>query len=528
MLEKHFLYLTNHQLISVVARAEKFGEQKTFSLNDAGKNEFDVYLGGLEKTPAYLLTDLIEEDFRSDTIPHVKPKDRAQLLERKLSQAYRATPYRHTTAQGRETDGRRDDRVLYTAITNPDLLKPWVELLNAHKIPLMGIYSAPLLATRLLKYLRLQAERVLVVTLVAAGVRQNYFHDGMIKFSRLTPLGDANQDSASEIIAQEVGKTWQYLDSMRYQPRGEALQVYVICHPAEQSRYTRALQGSPQLQYRFLDITQVAAMLGQTRLPENSDSAGIMLNLLAEKIPANHYAPKDDTYYARIWNARHKLFYAAAAVFATGAIWTLFNLYSATGLNNDTAQLQSQVRALSVQQQTIVNRFPKDVIDPSDMRDAMNLYDSTLADAPSPTLMMQRLGEILPRFPNVELKKISWLASDDAKIAPATGAQEGQTEIAPVVAVNDSQSGTHKIKPHQNAMLEFALRPTPEEPRPGINKIQELVQTLNGAKDFRAIILRRPINIDQNGNLKGKFGVGATPPRGDFALSVSLAKAGSR
>ncbi|MGB8856864.1 MAG: hypothetical protein WCC58_09375, partial [Burkholderiales bacterium] len=141
MLEKHFLYLTNHQLISVISRAEKFGAQRVFMLNESGKNEFDVYLGSIKSIPAYLLTDLIEEDFRSDTIPHVKPRDRAQLLERKLGQAYRYTPYRHATLQGRESDGRRDDRVLYTAITNPDLLKPWIDLLTAHKIPLMGIYS---------------------------------------------------------------------------------------------------------------------------------------------------------------------------------------------------------------------------------------------------------------------------------------------------------------------------------------------------------------------------------------------------
>jgi hypothetical protein len=526
MLEKHFIYLTNHQLISVVARAEKFAEPRLFALNDAGKNEFDVYLGSMEKIPAYLLTDLIEEDFRSDTIPHVKARDWLELAERKLNQTYRSTPYRHATLQGREAEGRRDDRVLYTAITNPDLLKPWVDLLNAHKIPLMGIYSAPLLATRLLKYLRLQLEHVLVVTLVAAGVRQNYFQNSMIKFSRLTPLGESGQDYPSEIIAQEVGKTWQYLDSMRYQPRGEALQVYVICHPAEQARYTSALQGSPQLQYRFLDITQVAAMLGQTRLPENSDSAGIMLNLLAEKIPANHYAPREDTYYARIWNARQKLFYAATGIFAAGAVWTLFNLYSATGLNNDTAQLQSQVRALSVQQQTIVNRFPKDIIGPDDMRDAMNLYDAALANSPSPTLLMQRLGEVLTNFPNVELKKIAWLASDDPKLIPSASGQEGQMEIGQNAPGNDAQSNMHKIKRYQHALLEFDLRPAPGAPRPGLNEIQRLVQTLNSAKNMRASIMRKPINIDHNGNLAGKFGVGATPQKGDFVLRVALEQLG--
>ncbi len=523
MLEKHFLYLTNQKMIAVSARAEKFGEQIAFALNDVGRNEFDVYLGSVANTPTYLLTELIEEDFRSDTIPHVKPRDRAPLLERKLSQAYRATPYRHATLQGRETEGRHDDRVLYTAITNPELLKPWIDLLNAHKVPLMGIYSAPLLATRLLKYLRLEQEHVLVVTVVAAGVRQNYFQKGMIKFSRLTPLGEAVLNYPSELIAQEVGKTWQYLDSMRYLPRAEPLQVYVICHPAEQVRYTSALQGSPQLQYRFLDITQVATMLGQTPLPENSDSAAIMLNLLAEKIPPNHYAPVEDTYYARIWNGKQQLFISAASVFTAGAMWTLFNLFSATALNSDTAQVQSQVRALTVQQQTIVNRFPKEMIDPNDMRDAMDLYSANLVDAPSPTLMMQRLGEVLTLFPTIDLKNMTWVASDDTN---ALLTIPGQTNPSQPYAALDNQKKIFKAKPHQIALLDFVLRPTPEAPRQALNEINRLVQTLNTLKDVKASIIHVPIDISAQGDLGGKFGRGETPVKSNFTLRMALLKAG--
>ncbi len=524
MLEKHFLYLTNQKMIAVKSRAEKFGEQRSFALNDAGRNEFDVYLGSVENMPTYLLTELIEEDFRSDTIPHVNTRDRTQLLERKLSQAYRATPYRHATLQGRETDGRQDDRVLYTAITNPELLKPWVELLSAHKIPLMGIYSAPLLATRLLKYLRLEQEHVLVVTVVAAGVRQNYFQKGLIKFSRLTPLSETSLQHSSEIIAQEVGKTWQYLDSMRYLPRAEPLQVYVICHPAEQVRYTSALQGSPQLQYRFLDITQVATMLGQTQLPETSDSAVIMLNLLAEKIPPNHYAPIEDTYYARIWNSRQKLYFGAAATFAAGAIWTLINLYSATGLNNDTAQVQSQVRALTVQQQTIMNRFPKEMIDPSDMRDAMDLYNATLAVAPSPTLMLERLGGVLTRFPTLDLKNITWVASNDTNALMTTTGQNNLTQNA---AANDSQAKTYNAKSHQMALLEFALRPTPATPRLALEEINRFVETLNKLTNVKASVVQMPIDITPVGDLSGKFGQGAATVKSDFTIRMALLKAGA-
>jgi hypothetical protein len=524
MWEKHLLYLTNHQLISVVAGPGGFGSRMAFSLDAAGRNAFDVHLGNIEKIPAYLLTDLIEEDFRSDTIPHVSARDRSLVLDRKLSQTYRATPYRHATLQGREADGRRDDRVLYTAITNADLLKPITGILNGHKTPLMGIYSAPLLATRLLHYLRLQLDHVLIVSLVGGGgVRQNYFQHGLIKFSRLTPIGDSGQLSPSEFIAQEVGKTWQYLDSMRYLSRGEPLPVFVMCHPGEQARYTSALQSSPQLQYRQLDITQVASILGQTRMPENSDSADILLQLLAEKIPPNHYAPPEDTRYAVIWNTKQRLYYTAAGLFSAGAVWTLFNLFSATGLGNDTEQLQSQVRALTVQQQTIVNRFPKDIIDPDDMRDAVNHYNATLADAPSPAPLMLRIGEALNRFPAVELRNFSWMTSDNPDAIPTADAVKS---IAAQPTDNKAPAVQNNSARYDIALLEGNLRPTPEAPRPTLNEINLLLQNLNAIKGVKAQAVKWPIDISPSGKLQGKFGMGAPAPKSDFALKVVLKRAG--
>ncbi len=518
MFEKHLLYLTNHQLISVLARSGELGQRHLFTLDHAGRNEFDVYLGRVEKIPVYLLTDLIEEDYRSDTIPHVKPADRRLLLERKLNQAYRATPYRHATLQGREPDGRRDDIVLFTAITNADLLKPWVALLNAHKTPLVGIYSAPLLAPRLLGYLRLQIQHVLMVSIVAGGgVRQNYFQNGLIKFSRLTPLGDSGQSYPSEFIAQEVGKTWQYLDSMRYLPRGEPLQVFVMCHPAEQTRYVSSLQGSPQLQYRALDITQVAAMLGQTRQPEDSDSADILLHLFAEKIPPNHYAPPEDRQYARIWDTKQKLYYTAAGIFGAGAVWTLFNLFSATALRNDTEQLQSQVRALSVQQQTIINRFPKDIIDPDDMRDAVNLYDATLADAPAPGKLMLRLAEVLNRFPTVGLRDFYWEASDDPNAVASLQTREPDT------ASKTKKEGL--IKRYEIALLRAHLQPTPGEPRPTLNEINRLIAALGNIKGMEARALNMPVDTRSAGKLEGKFGADAPSPKSEFTIRVVYTRA---
>ena len=128
---RHFIYLTNSRLVSVVTRGKRLAARREFAVSGAGATEFERYLEGMAQLPTYLFTDLTEEDFRLDTIPHVGARDREAMVARKLTQIFRNTPYRHAATQGRETEGRRDDRVIYTAITNPEVLRPWVEVIVA-------------------------------------------------------------------------------------------------------------------------------------------------------------------------------------------------------------------------------------------------------------------------------------------------------------------------------------------------------------------------------------------------------------
>ena len=141
MAQRHFLYLANSRMVSMTTRGKRIEMRREFAVSGAGVAEFERYLGGLEAIPAHIFTDLAEEDFRLDTIPHVGGRDRDAIMGRKLAQMFRSTPFRHAAVQGREPDGRRDDRVVYTAITNPDVLRPWVDALEKREVPRAGIRS---------------------------------------------------------------------------------------------------------------------------------------------------------------------------------------------------------------------------------------------------------------------------------------------------------------------------------------------------------------------------------------------------
>ena len=128
--------------MSLVTRGKRIVSRREFAVAGAGATAFERYLAGMADVPTHLFTDLAEEDFRLDTIPHVGTGDREAILARKLAQIFRNTPYRHALLQGRETEGRRDDRVIYTAITNGEVLRPWLEIIERLKVPLAGIHSS--------------------------------------------------------------------------------------------------------------------------------------------------------------------------------------------------------------------------------------------------------------------------------------------------------------------------------------------------------------------------------------------------
>jgi len=64
------------------------------------------------------------------------------MVDRKLRQYYRNSPYCAASLIGRDNSKRRDDRFLFSALTNPDIVAPWLNVLVEHELPVGGGFSA--------------------------------------------------------------------------------------------------------------------------------------------------------------------------------------------------------------------------------------------------------------------------------------------------------------------------------------------------------------------------------------------------
>ena len=131
MAAKLLLCVSNDQATVAVWRRRRLLSCTHFDNNEEGWTAFGSFLRSVHGLPVHIIVDTVEEDFRFETLPHIRGRDRTEMVGRKLKQLYRATPYCSFALQERESGKRRDDRYLFAALTNPDLLLPWLRAIEA-------------------------------------------------------------------------------------------------------------------------------------------------------------------------------------------------------------------------------------------------------------------------------------------------------------------------------------------------------------------------------------------------------------
>lgn len=225
-------YFSGHRLTVFHWDRKKFHGACSFEPNLEGLDKFKQYLNTSAKSPARLLVDVIEEDFRIETAPHVYGKDRKAVIGRLQDRHYRSSrQYVYSEVIGREKKSRRDDRVLIGGITNPGLVDIWKEAIEECRIPLIGIWTLPLLSKGMLPLIGEKAGAVLLVSQqVNSNLRQTFFRDGKMLSSRQSVI---NQDAGDisdigKLAAPEVARTVAFLRNQRLIAADELVHIHIV------------------------------------------------------------------------------------------------------------------------------------------------------------------------------------------------------------------------------------------------------------------------------------------------------------
>lgn len=365
-----------------------------------------------QRDPAYLLLDLIEEDFRQETVPHLTGANHHALVQRKFDQYYRNTPFRLSHLQKRQTEGRRDDELLFSALTNPARITAWLDLLLLHQTPLVGIYSLPHVSIALIN--EIDSDHLLLLSWEKnTGLRQSYFLNKRLLFSRLTPINP--NTTFATAITTETARTQQYLHSLSLTAPEQLLDVRIICHASDRAQLDAQLSNNHTMQYAYLDMQQLGKHIKSKNTFTDSDATPLFLHLLATQPPNASYATSGHTHYYRLWQAQRGLFVLAAAGVLACIVWCALTFTQGYNISAETEGLKSQLDSIMRDTQKTAQSLPNSTrtsngnsVTASDMKSAVTLLRKFQAASATPEQILKGLSFTLDKFTRIHTKDLSW------------------------------------------------------------------------------------------------------------------------
>ncbi|MGD9604194.1 MAG: hypothetical protein AB7O21_10355 [Gammaproteobacteria bacterium] len=483
-----------------------------FAAGEGGWSAFSHYLEQAGAAPLHVLVDVVEEEYRQDTIPHVRGGDRRAVLARKYARLFRGTPYCLALAQGREREGRRDDRVLLTALTKPETLAPWIAEILKHRVPLAGIHSVPILSAALLKAVKATASNVLFISVQqVSGLRQTFFRDGQLKISRLAQMPRLGSVPYANHVLAELAKLRRYLNSLALVSRDSPLAIYLFSHGELLQELERHCRSSDGEQYFLVDTADLAPRLG---LPAESVSPyadALFAQLLLDAPPSVHYAQRQETRFHLLHQWKIALLAASVLLIVGSAGWSALRFVEGVGLKQQA--LDAAQKSVFYQERLALARrdLPPTPLDASAIDTAVRTADALVSLRASPLPAWRLLGAALESAPAIVLDRLTWQRSfvpdPDGKPAPGT------PEPPAPAAADDAYYAITDVEGHLAAF--------DGDFRGALATIDALAARLREQQDVRSVtVTRYPLDLDPDASVTGS--AGAADPAAGFTLRIVL------
>lgn len=477
---------------------------RLFDLSDEGRGAFRRYLAQTPKAPFYFLLDAPEEEYRHEVVPHVSRRRRAALLQRKAERLFKNTPYCHHRVTGRETEGRRDDRALLTAIVNPAALKPWCAMLDEAKTPLAAVASLPLFTQSLLKVIAGDgAANQLIVSLQSlSGLRQTFFRNGAFHLSRLVQMPSHGAAPATATaLREEVEKICRYLVSARLAAPEEPIDIYFLAAGQLLDELRREAPPPGNARRHFRDLAQLRqsgagdmAAVG----PEESFSDGFFMQQALKRRPANIYATPRERRYLFMRRLRGGLLTAGAMLLLAGAAQGGLNLAKGLLYQHRSRTAAAQADSYAAQYEEARRRLPETPVEPAELKVAIDIADALARRKTGPAGAVRLLSDSLERFPAIQATRLIWNATAES-VAPQAGSggagnRDGaRREVAPDLPPRCCQ-----------ARLEGRIEPFDGDFRAAMAVINRFADDLRGQAETRRVrLLALPLNLSPDADLQG-------------------------
>ena len=441
--------------------------------------------------PVVLVVDTVDEDYRSEVLPHVQGHARDELLARKLKQVFRNTRFTGAWRQLRETAGRRDDRYLLAALPDAEWLTPWLSVLHRERVPLAGITPLALACQHLLEKLREPSAHTLLACRLNNSLRLSYYHNGQLRFSRL--IGGDTPTQVPGNAADEIAKTQLYLSGQRILPREARLHVLLLDPSGQLDSAQAPLNADPAFTTRMIDLPSLARTL---RIPDAFLAAtpeiAPLAALAGEPLKLN-LAPPELLQRHTDFRWRRGLHAAAAIVALLGLGLTAAYWLHARDLDDQASQLAQQHQQYEARYQAIARTFPTQTAAPEQLVQTVSLARRLDSGRTDVSALLAAIGQSLLDAPDIALDSLGW--ADESPVP----------------------SGDVRVT------LDAGLVPFDGNYRVAMRRIEDFMRSLQALPGVQDVRLRNsPVNADSSSTLSGKTvdADAASAPAARFSLSL--------
>ena len=513
------LYLTNNQLCAYLEEAGSLSEGETFDNYATGWSKFADFLKPMAKVNCFLLTDLIEEDFHRETAPHLFGSAKNKLLERRLNALYRDTEYRQASQQGREKTGRKDDQLLLSALTNPQLLKPWIDALKAQKLDISGIYSVGLLSELFFRKLNLGREPSLLISHQSSGLRQSFFQNEYLRFSRLAAETAWSAESIAEVTASEIGKARQFLASTRLLARDQALNVAIIANDEIIHTLKSKLINGDGMNYRFIFLNEVKNSFGFKKLLLGQYADALFLSLLAAQNITTHYATQEQTRSHKLEQINTSLNALSTISLLAGILWVAQNGVDAYQTSQVIQQTQLETLQALTKYQETTNSMPATVANPSEMKAAVDLEHTLEQNAPEMFSLLKQLSSALDANPNIKLHEFRWRSSETDPLIVDPNAPPPAPQVEETAAIPTGLLGLPSPA-FQVLELECEVIPFTKDYRAATRMVEQFISALKSDTHLQISLNKPAIDVRNTVTLESKAGNDKELAKPTFVLQI--------
>jgi hypothetical protein len=502
MFSKIVLCATNNKLI---AGQWQFGRLKSYQIFQHtldGLEDFGRFLQQNVGVNIYLLADTVEEDYRLETMPHTTGAARREMVNRKLNQLYRNSPYRTAHFINREVDKRKDDRFLFVALTQAEFLQPWINQIQAYQAPLVGVYLLPMVSQHFVRRMKVMSSHSLLSERLSSGLRQTYLHNGRLRISRLSPFALDTEKSLAHFYAVEAEKTKLYLISQRFIGRDTELKMLIPAYQEHSQSLCHDVEQEHGIACSTIDLAKFASGL-KLQLELLRDHPELLhMHLLANGTVPDNLAPSTLGKYHQINLIRQVINVSALAVLSLGL--ALSSLYLKQTFDNKNLMDQTALATKHQEQlyQEVAKDFPETPLPVDVLQLLAELDKAIIANAKLPSHAIQMMADAITASPEIEINRLNWLLSNDE--------DPKDQDSAALSGINTEKRSTAVTFVPDKNLLHEVIFLNGEIPRftgnyrTALESVNRLVERLRAEERVaQVMVLQTPVNVSSYSNLQG-------------------------